>query len=164
MSYPTPSKDRRKLLPMAPAALPDRVPSPCALDVHMQQMTLPNFVLGLPPHVVARQITLSRPTYEQRLVEIIREKGSLTRELGFFRAVYQAMEAMQDALRAIVQDLTLNYYIRPNERGETDMAWLQVTDELSIALQRLATVTNGAVQDWMELEWRQQEHDQGSWL
>lgn len=90
------------------------------------------FALGLQPGAIAGQKGVPRPPYEQRLVEIIRDKASLTREVRFFRTVYQAMEEMQDHIRSVVQDLTLNYYVRPNEAGDADRAWLQWADELDL--------------------------------
>ncbi|KAK5077422.1 hypothetical protein LTR70_010262 [Exophiala xenobiotica] len=131
-------------------------------DVQMQQMNAPTFVLGLQPRVLMRQKRLPRPTYEQRLVEIIRDKASLTREVRFFRTVYQAMEEMQDRIRSVGQDLTLHYYVRPNEAGDADRAWLQLADELDFALLDYAHVVELAAQDWMALEQQQQVRDRWS--
>ena len=68
-------------------------------------MKVPTFALGLQPGAIAGQKGIPRPPYEQRLVEIIRDKASLTREVRFFRTVYQATEEMQDRIRSVVQDL-----------------------------------------------------------
>lgn len=48
--------------------------------------------------------------------------ASLAREVRFFRTVYQATEEMQDRIRSVEQELTLNYYVRPKEAGEAHSA------------------------------------------
>ncbi|KAK5947747.1 hypothetical protein OHC33_011222, partial [Knufia fluminis] len=129
--------------------LSDQPPTLQPFDVQLQQMKVSTFALGLQPGVIAGQKRVPRPPYEQRLVEIIRDKASLTREVRFFRTVYQATEEMRDRIRSVVQDLTLHYYVRPNEAGDADRAWLQLADELDFALLDYAHVVELAAQDWM---------------
>ncbi|KAK5308900.1 hypothetical protein LTR70_010750 [Exophiala xenobiotica] len=140
----------------------DQPPTLQPFDLQLQQMHAPTFALGLQPGTIAGQKGVPRPPYEQRLVEIIREKASLTREVRFFRTVYQAMEEMQDRIRSVGQDLTLHYYVRPNEAGDADRAWLQLADELDFALLDYAHVVEPAAQDWMALEQQQQVRDRWS--
>ncbi|KAK5069358.1 hypothetical protein LTR51_008608 [Lithohypha guttulata] len=142
--------------------LSDQPPSLQPFDLQMRQMNAPTFALGFQPGAVTRQKGLPRPTYEQRLVEIVREKAALMREVRFFRTVYQATEDMQDRIRSVVQDLILNYYVRPKEVGEADGAWLELADELDFVLFDFAHVVELAAQDWMELEQQQQVRDRWS--
>ncbi|KAK5082550.1 hypothetical protein LTR70_007656 [Exophiala xenobiotica] len=140
----------------------DQPPTLQRFDMQLQQMHASTFALGLQPGVIEGQKHVSRPPYEQRLVEIIRDKASLTREVCFFRTVFQATEEMQDRIRLVVQDLTLNYYVRPKEAGEADGAWLQLADELDFVLSDFAHVVELAAQDWMALEQQQQVRDRSS--
>ncbi|KAK5947809.1 hypothetical protein OHC33_011179, partial [Knufia fluminis] len=142
--------------------LSDQPPTLQPFDVQLQQMKVSTFALGLQPRVLMRRKRLPRPTYEQRLVEIIQDKASLTREVRFFRTVYQATEEMRDRIRLAVQDLTLHYYVRPNEAGDADRAWLQLADALDFALLDYAHVVELAAQDWMALEQQQQVRDRWS--
>lgn len=71
------------------------------------------------------------------------------------------MDDLQDGVRAVVQDLTLNYYVRPNKVGDPDRAWLQLADDLNFLLQRYADVVDAAAQDWVELE--QWQHSRDRW-
>ncbi|KAK5073344.1 hypothetical protein LTR70_010378 [Exophiala xenobiotica] len=140
----------------------DQPPALQPFDVQLRQMHAPTFALGLQPGAIAGQKGVPRPPYEQRLVEIIRDKASLTREVRFFRTVYQAMEEMRDRIRSVVQDLTFNYYVRPNDAGDADRAWLQLADELDFALLDYAHVVELAAQEWMALEQQQQVRDRWS--
>ncbi|KAK5072333.1 hypothetical protein LTR24_010426 [Lithohypha guttulata] len=140
----------------------DQPPTLQPFDVQLRQMKVSTFALGLQPGAIAGQKGVPRPPYEQRLVEVIRDKASLTREVRFFRTVYQATEEVQDRVRSVVQDLTLHYYVRPNEAGEADDAWLSLADELDFVLLNFAHVVELAAQDWMALEQRQQVRDRWS--
>ncbi|KAK5073270.1 hypothetical protein LTR51_005912 [Lithohypha guttulata] len=142
--------------------LSDQPPLLQPFDLHMQQMGAPTFALGLQPWVIARQKDLPRPAYEQRLLEMVRDKASLTREVRFFRTVYHATEEMQDHLRLVVQDLILNYYVRPKEVGAADRAWLQLADELDSVLQDFVHVVELAAQNWMEREPQPPMRERGS--
>ncbi|KAK5309169.1 hypothetical protein LTR70_010552, partial [Exophiala xenobiotica] len=73
-----------------------------------------------------------------------------------------AMEEMRDRIRSVVQDLTLNYYVRPNDAGDADRTWLQLADELDLVLLNFAHVVELAAQDWMALEQQQQVRDRWS--
>ncbi|KAK5081430.1 hypothetical protein LTS08_006610 [Lithohypha guttulata] len=140
----------------------DQPPTLQPFGVQLRQMKVTTFALGLQPGAIAGQKGVPRPPHEQRLVEIIRDKASLTREVRFFRTVYQAMEEMRDRIRSVVQDLTLNYYVRPNDAGDADRAWLQLADELDFALLDYAHMVELAAQEWMALEQQQQVRDRWS--
>ncbi|KAK5093984.1 hypothetical protein LTS08_008768 [Lithohypha guttulata] len=86
---------------------------PC--DLQMQRGNAPTFALSLLLGTVVRQKGLPRPTCEQRLVEIVRDKALPVREVRFFRTAYHATEEMQDHLRSVVQDRILNDYVRSKE-------------------------------------------------
>ena len=120
--------------------------------MHINRINSSTFALSLQPEVVAWHKRLPRPTYEQRLIEILREKASLTREVRFFRTVYQATEAMQYEIRAAVQDATLNYYLRPQADGEADGAWLGLAEQLDAVLLKFSDAVQIAGDEWIELE------------
>lgn len=117
------------------------------------------FALNLRPQYVQAQKMWSRPNCEQRLVELVRENSSHKRELCFFRTVYQAMDRARDRVAAIAQQLTLNYYIRPDLAGQGEDEWLRLADELESILRRYAGVIDAAAQQWVDLESRQSTRD-----
>ncbi|KAK5947714.1 hypothetical protein OHC33_011268 [Knufia fluminis] len=85
----------------------DQPPTLQPFDVQLRQMKLTTFALGLPPGAIAGQKGVPRPPYEE----------------------------MRDRIRSVVQDLTLNYYVRSNVAGDADRAWLQLADELDFEAQ-----------------------------
>src|SRR3954462_362483 len=75
--------------------LSDKPPSLQHFDKTINSSDGFTFALGLQPQMLQASKRLRRPTYEERLVEIVRETSSYKRELQFFRAVYEAMEDLQ---------------------------------------------------------------------
>jgi len=141
----------------------DEPPSLQYFDEQIDRMRGSTFALDLRRCTLQTQQISPRPTYEQRLVEMLKQNSSYKRELRFFRAVYQAMEKTRECITSIIQDLILNYYIRPSNTGQADSQWLQLADELDNALQRYTSVVNEAAKDWVHLEqYQRQGFESGS--
>lgn len=96
---------------------------------------------GIPPK--------PRPTYEERLLEIIHENADLKRELVFLRTVRQAFEENISSLHSITQQMILNYYIRPEASGEGDLAWLDLAEELGNCTLRYADEVTRTEREWL---------------
>ena len=135
----------------------DEPPSLQYFDEQIDKMKGSTFALDLRRLTLQTQQTLPPPTYEQRLVEMLKQNSSYKRELRFFRAIYQAMEKTREDITSIIQELTLNYYIRPHDTGQADSQWLQLADELDNALQIYTSVVNQAANDWVHLEQYQRD-------
>lgn len=59
---------------------------------------------------------------------------------------------MQYDIRAAIQESTLNYYLRPQTRGDTDSAWLALADQLDMTLIKFSDAVQAAGDEWIELE------------
>lgn len=109
---------------------------------------------GPPP---PKTLSKSRPDYEQRLIELIDHNSDLRQELRFLRTVYASTDALMASIYSVVQQMILNHYVRPDERGVGDVAWLDLSDELSGATQRYATSHLQAEDDWRQVQ-RDRDH------
>lgn len=170
-----PSSSSREMSPPSPTLSFEQVltpstmswPGPPPLESFDRQIEGAHghtFALSLQPHHVQAQKMRSRPNCEQRLVELVKENSSYRRELCFFRTVYQAMDRARDGVAAIAQQLTLNYYIRPDLVGQGDAEWLRLADELGRVLQRYGEVVNAAAQEWVDLENHQTTRDRADMI
>lgn len=137
----------------------DHVPPLKPFDLQLELMGASTFVQGLQPSALQWHKRQPRPSVEARAVEMVHEKAALVRELRFFRAIYEAMESMQYALRGLVQDLILDTYLVPPKRTHTYPA-----DELSVILDDFARVVDAAELDWWCLESRQQARQQHDYV
>ncbi|KAJ9653605.1 hypothetical protein H2198_007229 [Neophaeococcomyces mojaviensis] len=126
-------------------------PSVRSFDEKIESIGGTTFALELQPRTLQAQKRLPRPTYEQRLVELVRETAFYKRELRYFRTVFQAVEDMQDGVQSVMQQLILNYYLVPNAAEPAKNQFLQLADELDSLLQRYTSVVNDATQDWIDL-------------
>jgi len=117
------------------------------------------FAIDLQPHVVQAQKRLPRPTFEQRLVEMVKETSRYKRELQFFRTAYQAIEDFQDGVLSVIQQLVLNHYLCSSTTTTEERQWLHLAGELETLLQRYTHVINVATEDWIKLVQQQSKHD-----
>lgn len=92
-------------------------------------------------------------------VEAVRRLNEYKREIRFFRAVHNGSEGLVTGIRSVVQQMILNYYLRPEIDGERDEQWLELSAELDINLNCYTASVNAAEADWLELSSRQAERD-----
>lgn len=128
-------------------------------DEKIRRLGSSTFALCLDPNYLQDQKKLPRPTYEQRIIEQVREIASYRRELRFFRRLYQAMEEAQEEIASVAQQSTLNYYICPACRGDGDREWLTQADDLNTTLRKYANVVQEAANEWIELAMEQSKRD-----
>ena len=139
----------------------DKPPCLQPFDEKIASLNGATFALDLQPQKLQAKKYCQRPSFEQRLVEIVRENSSYRRELCFFRAAYEAMEVMQKSISTVAQQLILGYYLSANNVSPEDNQCLQLSDDLDTALRRYKTVVNEAMEDWIELTREQPAHDEG---
>lgn len=137
----------------------DDLPPVRHFDRRIQDARGSTFALHLQPAFVQAQKQQPRPSCEQRLVEVVRETAAYKRELRFFRTAYHAMETAREAVASVAQQLTLNYYIRPDLAGHGDSDWLRLGNELDVVLRGYVDAVNAAAQEWCVLESRQADRD-----
>lgn len=80
-----------------------------------------------------------------------RTLGGYRREIQFFRTVYSATDALVLGVKSVLQQMILNYYLRPELDGEHDEQWLALSDELDRLLQDHLRTLTGAEKNWLEL-------------
>ncbi|KAK6365582.1 hypothetical protein LTR64_008758 [Lithohypha guttulata] len=95
-------------------------------------------------------IVKQRPTYEQRLLELLEEVSDLKREVMFYRAIQDSTEDIIQGLHGVTQEMILNYYIRPNGQGEGDTAWLECAEKVSASTMRHAQRIKQAEVEWKD--------------
>ncbi|ETN44762.1 uncharacterized protein HMPREF1541_10432 [Cyphellophora europaea CBS 101466] len=95
-------------------------------------------------------------------VDIVRRLNEYKREIHFFRAVYNGSEELISGIRSVVQQMILNYYLRPEVDGERDEQWLELSAELDGYLNCFQATANAAEVEWLELSSRQAERDNSS--
>lgn len=94
---------------------------------------------------------------EQRVLGLVRGLSTYRRELQFFRAVYGSTEQLILAIRSAMQQMILNYYLRPDVNGQQDEQWLLLSDELEKQLQIHIRKVSDAEADWLNLSvWQNQ--------
>lgn len=131
----------------------DQPPSIQDFDKYIEAAQGSTFALEYQPKVVRATKFRSRPNHEQRLVELVRENSSYRRELRFFRVVFEAMEEVQRQVSSTAQQLVLNYYLDP---VKPDDRWLNMADELNLAIHRYNTIVGRAAEDWVQVT--EQQH------
>lgn len=147
------------------SAIWSRDPPPLeSFDHQIEGVHGSTFALNLRPEYVQAQKRWSRPNCERRLVELVKENSSYKRELRFFRTIYQAMDRVHDRVAAIAQQLTLNYYIQPDQVGEGNGEWLHLAGEVEKVLRSYAGVVNAAAQEWVDLESDQAVRDRADMI
>ena len=92
----------------------------------------------------------------------MRRLNEYKREIHFFRAVYNGSEELISGIRSVVQQMILNYYLRPEVDGERDEQWLELSAELDGYLNCFQATANAAEVEWLELSSRQAERDNSS--
>lgn len=78
--------------------------------------------------------------------------------------MYQATERARHGIAAVAQQLTLNYYIRPDLVGQGEGEWLRLGDELETILRSHAGVVEAAAQEWVDLEHQQSIRDRADMM
>lgn len=95
--------------------------------------------------------SLPRPSYEERLIELVRENSSFKRELCFFREAYSAMDQLQADVRDLAQRLILKHCLSPNCKPDEQEEWLEAITELNEKLQFSRVRLEKACDEWVEL-------------
>lgn len=99
---------------------------------------------------------------EDNLLEMVQRLCGYRREIQFFRTVYGGSEALVLGVRSVVQQMILNYYLRPEVDGDRDEQWLELSTELEGYMTRYAASVSSAEAEWLELSSRQAEIDRSS--
>lgn len=96
------------------------------------------------------------------LLEMVQRLCGYRREIQFFRTVYAGSEALVLGVRSVVQQMILNYYLRPEVDGDRDEQWLELSAELERCMASYAISVSSAEDEWLELSSRQAEIDRSS--
>ena len=99
---------------------------------------------------------------EANMLEMVQRLCGYKREIRFFRTVYNGSEALITEVRSVVQQMILNYYLRPESDGERDEQWLELSTELESCINCYSTTVSSAEAQWFELSSRQAERDRSS--
>lgn len=99
---------------------------------------------------------------EENVLEMAQQLCGYKREIQFFRTVYSGSETLLSGVRSVVQQMILNYYLRPETNGERDEQWLELSAELEGCMACYSTTVTSAEADWLELSSRQAEIDRSS--
>ena len=140
----------------------DRIPSIQLFDKRLREVGASTFALELQSEALKASKRGHRPTYEQRIVELVHEHAAYRRELQFFRLTYAACDDLTLEVHSVFQQLLLNYYLRPEMRGERDEEWLRLAESLESSLQRYGEHVARAEYDWMSLAGQQSSRDRST--
>lgn len=99
---------------------------------------------------------------EENLLEMVQRLCEYRREIQFFRTVYGGSEALVLGVRSVIQQMILNYYLRPEMDGERDEQWVELSAELERCMTCYAISVSSAEAEWLELSSRQAEIDRSS--
>lgn len=143
---------------------PDRIPSIQFFDLHIQELGGTTSTLGLQREALQASKRGKRPSYEQRLIEEAREKSAYKRECQFFRAYYNISQELVEHIRAIHVQMYLNYYLRPDQKGQGNEEWFDTADEIGQHLRHYEQEVGRAEADWIELGRNQSLRDRLSWI
>jgi hypothetical protein len=119
-----------------------------ATDLHSVRLTAPNSKRSL--------------SAEAKTIEAVRRLSEYKREIQFFRVVHNGAESLAFGVRSVVQQMILNYYLRPELDGDRDEQWLKLSTELDGYLQCYTASISLAEADWLELSSRQAARDRSS--
>lgn len=97
-----------------------------------------------------------RPTYEERLLELIRETGVLRRELNFYRSCFEPSRNLTSEVWDVANQLMLTYYWDPNGSEDSLKRSFELAEELRDAVVRYEKVMVEAEEEWVSF-WRDQQ-------
>lgn len=99
---------------------------------------------------------------EASTIDVVRRLNEYKREVHFFRTAHNGSEGLVSGIRSVVQQMILNYFLRPEIDGERDEQWLELSAELDNHLNCFQASVNAAEAEWLELSSRQAERDRSS--
>lgn len=102
--------------------------------------------------------------HEQQMLDMARTLSGYRRELQFFRTTYASIDLLVSGVRSVIQQMILNYYLRPEVDGERDDQWLGLSEELDGLLKAHANTSALAEQDWMKLSEQNMRIDHSRWF
>nr|KAK5435728.1 hypothetical protein LTR18_009730 [Exophiala xenobiotica] len=120
------------------------------------------FALGMRAEGLNKSKALMRLNHEERILDMARTLGGYRREIQFFRTVHSATDALLLGVRAVIQQMILNFYLRPELDGQRDEQWLALSEELDRLLQGHVSKVGGAEKEWLELSARNMIADHSS--
>jgi hypothetical protein len=140
----------------------DRIPSIHLFDKRLREVGASTFALELQSEALQASKRSHRPTYEQRVVELVHDRAAYRRELQFFRLTYTACDDLTLQVHSVSQQLLLNYYLRPGKKGDRDEEWLRLAEELAECLRRYGEIVGRAEYDWVRLAEQQSLRDRST--
>lgn len=137
----------------------DRIPSLHHFDTRLKEVGASTFALELQFDALQASKRSPRPTYEQRVIELVHDHAAYRRELSFFRLTYTACDDLALKVHSVFQQLLLNYYLRPEKKGDRDEEWLRLAEDLEDSLRRYGETVGRAEYDWVRLAEQQSVRD-----
>ncbi|KIW24830.1 uncharacterized protein PV07_10520 [Cladophialophora immunda] len=142
---------------------PDQIPAIQSFDKIIHAYNGTTSALELRTEAMQAAKHIRRPASEQRMVDLVRLISALQRELRFFRAEYEASQALVEGLHSVSHQMYLNYFTYDGD-GQLHQEWFNQAQEIDRYLQRYHEVIRKAEADWIELSRHQAERDQSAWV